>query len=194
MKTTQISASVRTELGKRGTKDLRNADMVPAVIYHEGKATHIYINYLDARSILYTAEAFIVNIGMEDGSVIDAIVTESQYHNVTDKIQHIDFVRVLADKALDVNLPLELVGVPVGVTKGGKLLTKLRRIKVRGIPSALPDNVKVNVAALELGATIKVSDVKFENITIITPSSAAIASVEIPRSLRSSKSADVAKK
>lgn len=190
MKTTQISASVRTELGKRGTKDLRNAENVPAVIYHEGNASHIYISYLDARKVLYTAETFIVNITMEDGSKLDAIVRESQYHPVTDKIQHIDFVRVMSDKVIDVSLPLELSGTPEGVTKGGKLLTKLRRIKVRGIPSQLPDKVVVDVRGLDLGATIKISDVKFDNITVITAASSAIASVEIPRSLRSAKSAE----
>jgi len=193
MKTTQITASPRPAVGKRGSKDLRNAEKVPAVIYNEGKAEHISINYLDAKKVLHTPESYIVGLEIEGGQTVTALVREAQYHPVTDRILHIDFFQVNEERAVEVNLPLELTGTPIGVTKGGKLLPKLRHIKVRGIPAQLPEKISVDVSALDLGATIKVKDATFPGMTIVTSSTSAIASVEIPRSLRSAKTADAKK-
>lgn len=187
MKTTTLSAFERPNTGKRGAKDLRNEEKVPAVIYHEGKAEHIYLDYLDAKKVLHTPETYIASLQFEGGRTVQAIVRESQYHPVTDRILHVEFLQVTDNKSIDVYLPLEFTGTPVGVTKGGKLLTKLRRIKVKGVPGNLPEKILVDVSGIDLGGTIKVKDASFPGMTIVTAQSSAIASVEIPRSLRSAK-------
>lgn len=187
MKTTTLSVFERPQTGKRGAKDLRNDEKVPAVIYHEGKAEHISLSYLDAKKVLHTPETYIATLQFEGGKSVQAIVRDSEYHPITDRILHIEFMQVTEDKAIDVSLPLEFAGTPLGVTKGGKLLTKLRRLKVRGIPANLPDKVIVDVTSIDLGGTIKVKDAEFPGMTVVTAQSAAIASVEIPRSLRSAK-------
>jgi large subunit ribosomal protein L25 len=94
-------------------------------------------------------------------------------------------MQVVANKPIEVSLPVKLTGTAVGVTKGGKLMQKLRKIKVKGLAKDLPAVVEINVSKLDLGGNIQVKDVPFENIDIKSPSSAAVASVEIPRSLRS---------
>lgn len=184
MNTIDIQAFPR-EIGRpQIARELRSGGKVPAVIYDNGAATPIYLEYKEVRKVIYTAETYIVNLVL-NGEVISAVVRESQFDPVTEQMLHIDFMRVSDKKAILVSLPVNLVGTPTGVIKGGKLLTKLRRIKVKGIPSKLPADIKVDVSGLDLGQTIKVGDVTFENVDIVSSTSTAIASVEIPRALRS---------
>ena len=183
MKTTQLKAEARTDLGKRFTKQLRNAEKVPGVIYDNSAVTHIVLDAKELRKAVYTPETYIVQLDVE-GTPQDAIIREIQFHPVTERMLHVDFLSISGDREVDVMLPINLVGTPIGVAKGGKLVTKLRKLKVKGIPSKLPDFVEVDVSRLGLGGTIKVGEIKNDALTILSPASAALASVEIPRSLR----------
>lgn len=188
MKTIELTAQSRETVGKRNTKDLRKAGSVPGVVYANGSAQHISVVEKDMKPIIYTADSFVVNLNI-DGTVVSSIVRDTDFHPVTEKMTHVEFLAVTDDKPVIVNLPLKLVGVPKGVTKGGKIVVKLRKLSVKGIPSKLPDFVEVPVADLDLGSTIKVSDVDFGDLHVMTSASAGIASVEIPRALRSAASA-----
>lgn len=183
MKTIELKASLREQTGKRYAKALRKDSKVPGAIYNNGQATHVEVEYLDMQRTLFTEDTFLVKLDLE-GNVREAIVREAQYHPVTDRIIHVEFLEVIADKAVTLTLPLTLTGTPVGVTKGGKLITKLRKIKVKGIPANLPQAISVDVSGLDLGGTIKVVDAKIEGVEVVTSPSSAIASVEIPRALR----------
>lgn len=185
MKTTELKAFVRDETGKKNTKALRKDGKVPAVIYDNSAVTHIYIDAKASRKIVYTPDTYIVKLDV-DGKVVDTVIREMQFHPVKDYLEHVEFLRVSDEKEVEVVLPIKMVGTPKGVTVGGKLTVKLRRIKVKGIPSQLPENLEVDVRNLEMGGTIKIEDVDFGDIKIMTSSSAAIASVEVPRTLRSS--------
>ncbi|MDP5170631.1 MAG: 50S ribosomal protein L25 [Bacteroidia bacterium] len=184
MKNITISANARETVGKRNTKDLRNDAKVPGVIYSNGVATHIFLDAKELKTAVYTPETFIVNLNV-DGKMISTITRKVDFHPLTEKMTHIELLEVTNDKPVVVTLPLKMKGTPSGVIKGGKLAVKLRKISVKGIPSKLPDFVEVPVAHLELGQTIKVSDVDFGDLKIMTSTSAGIASVEIPRALRS---------
>ncbi|MDX1906626.1 MAG: 50S ribosomal protein L25 [Bacteroidia bacterium] len=186
MKTIELNASLRNTTGKKASSDVRKGDNVPAVVYHDGASTHIEVAYKEVQKALFTSDTYIVKLNVE-GQLYDTIVRETQYHPVTDRIIHVDFLQVSADKPVAINLPLVLEGTPVGVTKGGKLLTKLRKIKVRGTADKLPENIKVNVSQLDLGGTIKVGEANIQGLQVVTSPSAAIASVEIPRALRGGK-------
>ncbi len=188
MKTTSIPAQPRTDLSKAATKQLRRDGKVPAVLYGGNTANSIMLDYATAKTILFTQETYIVQIEV-DGKVSPSVVREAQYHPVTDKILHIDFLQLAEGQAVEVVLPLKMVGTPKGVIKGGRLMPKLRKLKVKGIPSELPEFIEVNVSALELGQSIKVGDLKTD-LNITSSLSAAIAGVEIPRALRSATSTD----
>jgi large subunit ribosomal protein L25 len=187
MKTKSISAQPRTNLSKAATKQLRREGKVPAILYGASGTNSIQLDYSDAKTILFTPETYIVQLDV-DGNSNNTVVREAQYHPVTDKIVHIDFLEVSDDKAVEVVLPLVMVGTPKGVITGGRLMQKLRKLKVKGIPSELPDSIEVNVSDLELGSSIKVSDLD-TGLHITSGGSAAIASVEIPRALRSAGAA-----
>jgi large subunit ribosomal protein L25 len=188
MKTIEMRATARPTVGKRNTKDLRKEGKVPGVIYHNAEAKHIELEAREAKRALFTRETFLVKLDVE-GETVDAIVRESQFHPVHDQLMHIDFLQVTGEKPVILTLPMSLKGTPLGVTRGGKLATKLRKLKVKGVPSKLPPQVEVNVSDLDLGQTRKVGELDIEGLEILTSPSAAIAAVEIPRSLRSKKEA-----
>lgn len=184
MKTTTLTAAMRSQIGKRFNKLERREGRTLAVVYDNSNATHITVDAKEVRPVVYTAETFIINLDL-DGEKMDVIVRDVQFDPVKETIQHIDFLRVHSDKPVVLTLPVRLEGTPKGVIVGGRLMTKMRRIKVKGIPEKLPDSVNIDVSDLELGGTIKLSEVAIEGLQVMTSPSTAIASVEIPRSLRS---------
>jgi large subunit ribosomal protein L25 len=186
MKTLELKARRRGEVGKRASRLVRNSGRVPGAVHHDGNAFNIDLEYLPVQRLLHSADTFLVNLDIE-GEVKTAIVREAQFHPVTDRILHIDFVEVVPGKKVILTLPLVLVGTPVGVSKGGKLQVKLRKIKVKGIPVNLPAEVPIDVSGIDLGGTIKVGELQIEGLEIITSASASVASVEIPRALRGQK-------
>ncbi|MEO1447952.1 MAG: 50S ribosomal protein L25 [Bacteroidota bacterium] len=187
MKSIELTAALRDNTGKRDTKAIRVAGKVPGVVYANSEATHITIDHKELERALYTAETYIVKLSV-DGKVHDTIVRHADYHPVTEVIQHVEFLKVTDDKAVALTLPVNLTGTPVGVSKGGKLAIKLRKIKVKGVPAQLPDRIDVDVSGVELGGTVKVGNAGIEGMHVLTSPSAAIASVIIPRSLRSAQS------
>jgi large subunit ribosomal protein L25 len=188
MKTIASNAQTRDlNVTKAEIRQLRRDGRVPAVVYNNGKAQHISMDYADLKPILFTADTYIVNLSIDGGEPLETIVREPQYHPLTDRIMHVDFLVVPQDKAVELVLPVKFVGTPKGVIKGGKLMTKMRRLKVKGEVASLPEFIEVPVDHLDLGMSIKVSELKVEGLQITSGASAAIASVEIPRALRSAK-------
>ncbi|MEM7374793.1 MAG: 50S ribosomal protein L25 [Bacteroidota bacterium] len=190
MKTIALQATVRNHTGKRDTKAIRNSGRVPGVVYDDSKATHIHLDYKETQKVLYTKDTYVVTLNMDAGDPVEAIVREAQFHPVKEQILHIDFLRVTGEKPVVVELPVKLVGTPKGVAQGGKLTIKLRKIKVKGIVSELPEELEVDVTNLDLGGTVKVGQADFGEIEVVTPASSAVASVEIPRALRSAEAED----
>ncbi|MDW3649120.1 MAG: 50S ribosomal protein L25 [Bacteroidia bacterium] len=184
MKSTELKAFKRPDTGKASSKHMRREGKVPGVVYNNSEATHVFFDYKELKTVLYTPETYIVNLDVE-GEKVSTIVRDADYHPVTEKILHVEMLSVSEDKPVIVSLPVSLVGKPLGVGKGGKLLTKLRKIQVKGIPSQLPDKVEIDVSSLELGHTIKIADANITGLNIVTPQTAGVASVEIPRALRS---------
>lgn len=189
MKTIEIQGSTREGVGKSATKKVRSAGMVPGTVYGQGEPQNVAIGYNDIKKALYTPETFIVNLSV-DGTATQSIIQEAQYHPVTDRILHVDFLRVSDAEPVEVRLPIRLVGTAQGVLAGGRMVPLMRRIKVRGIPSNLPEAVEINIEHLELGQTITVGQTNIEGLEITSPSSAGIAVVDIPRAVRQAQNAE----
>ena len=144
MKTIQISAEKRTELGKKSTRDLRKTDHVPCVMYGGTEVVHFHAHENDFRHIVYTPNAYIVEVNL-DGKKHKAVMQELQFHPVTDKLNHIDFVEVFDDKAVTVEIPIMLVGDAIGLKDGGKPRQRRRVLKVRGLIKNLPDTLDIDI-------------------------------------------------
>lgn len=188
MKTITVKGSIRESVGKRNSKDIRNNDAVPCVIYGGEKNIHLSAQSLDLRDLIYTNEFRKANIEV-DGASYEAFVKDVQYHPVTDRILHVDFQELVEGKKVKTEIPIKLVGSPNGVKVGGVLVQKLRKLKVKTTPDLLSASIEVDVTSLELGKSIRIRDVKAsEGIEIMNSGGIPLASIDIPRALRSAQS------
>lgn len=183
MKTTEILAYKREDLSKANTKKLRREAFVPGVLYGGKDVKHFQAPAILFRDLLYTPDSYFVDLNIE-GTVSKCVLKDVQFHPVSENILHADFLEIHDDKAVTMDIPIELTGSAPGVQKGGKLFIKARKLKVKALPKDMPDAIQVDVSSLELGKSIKVEAIKAEGVEIITNSQVSIASVQIPRALR----------
>jgi large subunit ribosomal protein L25 len=176
MKTIAISAEKRTELGKKYTRDLRKADHVPCVMYGGAEVIHFHAHENDFRHIVYTPNAFIVEVTL-DGNQHKAVMQELQFHPVTDKLNHIDFVEVFDDKPVTVEIPINLVGAAIGMKDGGKPRQRRRVLKVRGLLKNLPEVLDIDITDVAIGDVIKIGDLSYDKLEILDPSRSMIFAV-----------------
>jgi len=176
MKTIKISAEKRTELGKKSTRDLRKIDHVPCVMYGGAEVIHFHAHENDFRHLVYTPSAFIVEVEL-DGKKHKAVMQDLQFHPVTDKLNHIDFVEVFDDKPVTVEIPIKLVGAAIGLKDGGKPRQRRRVLKVRGLVQHLPDVLDIDITDVAIGDVIKIGDLNYDNLEILDPSRSMIFAV-----------------
>jgi len=183
MKNFEVNGSLRTEKGKKFTKKIRKQEQIPAIIYGGKENVLITVNERDLRDLIYTPYVYLVNINI-DGKTYKTVVKDIQFHPVSDKILHIDFLEISDEKRVTIGIPIELTGSSEGVKQGGKLQLVTRKLQVSAFPKDLPDNLQVDITDLNIGKTKLVSDLNFEKLHIIDPKSTVIASVKLTRAAR----------
>ena len=183
MKSLEIVGFKRANLGKTDAKALRLDAQVPCVLYGGEDTVHFAVPAILFRELLYTPEAHIVDLNVE-GTTYRAIVQDAQFHPVNEMLLHVDFLEIADGKEVKMDIPVKYVGVSPGVLAGGKLASKIRKVKVKALAENLPDYVEVDISTLELGKSVKVGAVKPTNYTILTSAQAPIATVTIPRALK----------
>ena len=183
MKSIAISGSVRQNVGKRDARELRYEGQVPAVLYGGKEQTHLAVSAADLKSILYTPEVTFIELDV-NGKKTRAIIQEAQFHPLTDQITHVDFLELFDDKEVIVNIPIRLVGVSPGVKMGGKLVQKLRNLRVKALPNNLPQEIEVPMEGLEVGKSYRVSQVELTDGKVLNNADDTIVSVTMSRALR----------
>lgn len=191
MKTIEINGSLRTGTGKKIAKSLRKSDQVPAVIYGGDVNLSIIVNATDLKPIVYTPTVHIVNVNI-DGKVYETIVKDIQFHPVSDKILHVDFLHVFDDKKVTVSLPVVLTGLSEAAKQGGKVLLVNRKLRVCGFPQELPEILEVDITNLALGKSIMVGDLAFDKVQLVDLKSMVVASAQLTRAARGTAAADAA--
>lgn len=180
MKTIEINGVLRDGLGKKDSNQIRKAEQVPCVLYGGKDNLHFTLTVKDVKKIIYTPEVYLVNLGI-DGNTYNALIKDVQYHPVNDAILHIDFYLTIPGKKIDVKIPVRLDGLSEGVKAGGKLSLQMRKLKVRGETSHIPDALAIDVTNLGLGKAIKVGALSFDNLEILDPKNAVVAMVKSTR-------------
>jgi len=188
MKTFDLNGTVRAELGKKATKAERASENVPCVLYGGAENTHFTTTASDLRKLIYSPEVFIVNLDV-DGKKCKAIMKALQFHPVTDKVLHIDFLQLEENKPVVVELPVKLEGLAEGVKAGGKLALEMRKLKVKGFYTQIPENIVIDVTSLGLGKSIQVGKVSVENLEILNAKNAVVAQVKLTRAARGAAAA-----
>jgi len=183
MKTFELKGTVRTDLGKKATKAERVAENVPCVLYGGKENIHFTTTISDIRKLIYTPEVYIVNLDI-DGKKTKSIMKALQFHPVSDKVLHIDFLQVTETRPVTVELPVKLEGLAEGVKAGGKLSLEVRKLKVKGLYTKIPENIVIDVTELALGKSIQVGKVSIANLEILNNKNAVVAQVKLTRAAR----------
>jgi len=184
MKTIEIIGYKRANLGKQEAKKFRREANAPCVLYGGQEQVHFYTPMALLRDLVYTPDAHFVHLTIE-GMAYQCILQDIQFHPVSEMILHVDFLQIFDKKKIKMQIPTMLIGKAPGVIQGGTLAKKLRKLPVLAYPKDMPAQIQVDVAALELGQMVRVRDIKTEHYTILASPSIPVASVEIPRALRS---------
>ena len=180
MKTIEIKGLLRTELGKKSTKQLRKAGNVPCVIYGKEQNVHFHVHENSFKNIVYTPDAHLVKLVLE-GKEYNLILKDMQFHPVNDKIIHADFVEAIENKPLTISLPIRISGDSVGVKAGGKLRIKKRHIMVKGYVNDIPEFLPIDVTEVKIHQSIKVGDLSFDKLELIDPKITTILTVATSR-------------
>lgn len=192
MKTVVIEAQSRDAVGKRNAANLRRNGHVPCVLYGEKQeCVHFHAHQKAFKSII-TSPDFVAAEVQVDGKSYHAFLKQAQYSPITDELQHADFQLLQENHPVIIELPLKLHGLAVGVQAGGKLLQKMRRLRVKAMPDKLISEIIVDVTKLEVGKSIRVRDLNLDGIEALVPAATPIASVEITRALRAAAAAAAA--
>ena len=188
MKTFQLEGTPRTEIGKKAAKAIRKEEMIPAVLYGGESTIHFNVTKDAVRKLIYTPEIFIVDLTIGDKKT-KAIIKDLQFHPVTDAVLHIDFLEVFDNKPIVMEVPVQLEGLAEGVKAGGKLALQMRKIKVKALYNVIPEKLTVNVSHLGLGKTVKVGELSFEGLELISAKEAVVCAVKLTRAARGAAAA-----
>jgi large subunit ribosomal protein L25 len=180
MKTLEIKGSFRTELGKKSSKKTRKEGNVPCVIYGKEQNIHFQAHENSFKNLVYTPDAHIVNLNL-DGKEYRVVLQDIQFHPVTDKITHADFVEIFDDKPIIISLPIRVTGDSVGVKAGGKLRIKKRHLKVKGFANEIPEFLPIDITEVKIHHSVKVGDLSYEKIELIDPKITTVLSVATSR-------------
>ena len=181
MKSITIKGSERESVGKVATKALRNAGLVPCVLYGGNQAVHFSAEVMAFKNLVYTPNAHTVEIDLGKGKSFNAILQDIQVHPVSDKILHIDFFQLFDDKEITMEVPVKVVGTSKGVLAGGVLRLNTRKLKVKALPKNLPDFIEADITPLEMGNKLYVTKLANDNYRLIHPDNTVVAQVRISR-------------
>lgn len=169
-----VTGQVRSDLGKKASKDIRKQGLIPCNIYGVKRggeknlpvALSFTSSFAELRKAIYTPHVYVVNLNI-DGVDHKAVIKELQFHPVTDALLHVDFLEITEDKPVTVGIPVELKGLANGVRNGGRLALLVRQIKVTAVYTNIPEKLVIDVTNLELGKSIKVGDLNFEASSLL---------------------------
>ena len=184
MKSFELKGTFRTEVGKKSTNELRKNNGIPCVLYGIEKEAKAFAVTTDAvRKLVYTPDIHVVNLTI-DGQECTAVLKDIQFHPVKDTILHMDFLQIVADKPIVMEVPTILTGLAAGVKLGGKLQQAIRKIKVKAVYANIPEKLTIDVTELALGKSIKVGELSFEGLELVTPAQTVVCSVAATRASR----------
>ena len=186
MKEINLTGQLRSDLGKKASKSLRKEGLIPCNMYGiattDGKpsAFSFTVPMTELRKLIYTPHSYLVNLTV-DGKLHTAILKEIQFHPVTDAVLHVDFLEVNEEKPITIGLPVKLVGLAQGIRDGGRMSLSLRKLNVKAPYKSLPEHLDVDVTALTIGKSIKVGQLSYEGLELITGKDVVVCSIKMTR-------------
>ena len=181
MKSITINGSKRESVGKKSTKALRNAGQVPCVLYGGDQSVHFLANELAFSKLVYTPNAHTVVIALDNGENFNAVMQDIQFHPVTDKILHIDFYQLFEDKEIAMDIPVHISGNSIGVKNGGSLRRNKRKLRIKALPTNLPDAIEIDITPLKIGDKFYITEFKNDAYRFLHPDNTVVCQVKRSR-------------
>ncbi len=189
MEIVAVNGQVRNELGKKATRAFRREGLIPCVLYGGKENVHFAVRFNEIKNLIYTPAFKVAELNLE-GKAHRAILKSYQMHPLTDEVEHIDFLALVEGQPIKLEVPLRLTGTSKGVKAGGKLLQKLRRIKIKTVPEKMVTEITLDTSHLNMGQSARVRDIKAtDGVEILNSPGVPLATVEVPRAMRSAASA-----
>jgi large subunit ribosomal protein L25 len=188
MKTITIEGQLRTENGKKAARQLRSQEMVPGVIYGGSEEVNFYASTKAFKPLVYTPEFQVAEVKV-NGKTYRTILKDLQFDKVSDALAHVDLLELVEDKKVIATIPLKFTGSSKGVKDGGKLIAKIKSLKIKAYPKYLKEAIEVDLTPLELNSNIRVEDVKADNMEVMNSPRIPIASVVLTRQLKQEEAA-----
>lgn len=190
MKTFELTGTPRSEYGKKAAKAFRKENLVPCNLYGNGENTTFVVGVDDVRKLIYTPDTMAVALTIGETKKM-AVVKELQFHPVSEELFHIDFLEVTEQKPVTVAIPVQLAGHAEGVKAGGKLSLEMKKLKVNGIYTQIPNRVEIDVTNLGLGKKLYVGAVEMaEGLKLMNPADACVAQVKATRASQQAAAAE----
>ncbi|WP_026474692.1 50S ribosomal protein L25/general stress protein Ctc [Alkaliflexus imshenetskii] len=183
MQNIEIKAAKRENLGKTATKELRNNGDVPSVLYGGDEVVHFFASERELNKLIFTPEVYIVKLNV-DGKIYDAVIKDLQFHPVSDRLLHADFLQISEDKPVIIEIPVKMEGLAEGVKAGGKLQLEQRKLRVKAFAKDLPNELTVNISNLGLGKSIQVGSLSYPNLELLNAKNSVVVSVKLTRAAR----------
>ena len=196
MKEINVKGTARAAFGKKAAREIRKANAVPCNLYGEAKDENgapVALPFTETndelRNLIYSPDIYAVNLNI-DGKECKAILKEIQFHPVKDNVLHVDFYEITDTKPIVMEVPIKLNGLAEGVKAGGRLAASVRKLKVKAVYTNIPERLNIDVTSLGLGKTIKVGELHFEGLELVTSKEVVVCQVKMTRGARSAASAD----
>ncbi len=180
MKKVELTAAPRTIEGTKGAAALRRAKRIPCVLYGGQETVHFSVDEAAVNKVVFSPDAYRFEIEL-DGTKRLAQLHEKQFDPLSDRILHLDFLEMSESKPAKVSLSLRLSGQSSGVRKGGKLSQPMRKLRVKGLPAALPEHLDLDITELEVGQSIRVRDLKFAGLEVAEKATDVVVTVKAPK-------------
>jgi large subunit ribosomal protein L25 len=190
MKTIEIKGSYRKELGRKSSKELRKSNNVPCVIYGGKENIHFYTHENNFKKLVYTPDAHLVNLNIE-GTDYQAVLKDIQFHPVSDRISHADFIEINVGKPVSIAIPIKVFGDSVGIIAGGKLRIRKRSLLVKGMAEDLPESLPVDITEVKIHQSIKVGDLSYDKIELLDPKRSMVLAVATSRVAQKTEEVEV---
>ena len=188
MKTITIEGQLRTDFGKRATRQVRSQGNVPAVIYGGAKEVNFSAPAAAFKPLVYTPNFQLAEVSV-DGATYRCILKDLQFDKVTDTLIHVDLLELVEGKQVVATVPLKFTGTAKGVRAGGRFVSKIKSVKVRTLPKNLAEVIEVPFDELDINGNIRVEDIKAPEMEILNSPRIPVASVVMTRQLRQEEAA-----
>ena len=183
MKSVSIKGVARVNLGKKFAKQLRKDENVPCVIYGgNSEPMHFYAHSNEFRKIVYTADVYLIDIHIGE-NIVKSIMSDIQFHPVSDKLIHIDFLKISDGQNVKINIPINIIGNALGVQNGGRMALNMRTLSVEALIDDLPEYIEVDISHLRIGQSIRVSDLKIDGVKILSKGDDVIVGIKTSRAV-----------